>query len=222
MIASDEFTVTQFDLLRHGQCEGGDIFRGSTDVALTPEGFANMHASCAAASTAWDAVICSPLRRCRAFAEDYAATHHLPLRVDPRLREISFGEWEGRLRADIWQHQRQDILAWMHDPSAYTPPGGEPMTAVAARLHEFFAEVSADYAGQQVLLVAHGGLMRIFLAQLLGLPINRAQNFEVPFACLSRIKIYDKGDSRLIKLAAHNYVADAQNTPASPGRAEKD
>ncbi|WP_019603481.1 histidine phosphatase family protein [Teredinibacter turnerae] len=207
MIASDEFSVTQFDILRHGQCEGGDIFRGSTDVKLTPAGFASMRTSCDIADTPWDAVISSPLVRCRAFAEAYAHEKHLPFTVDTRLREMSFGAWEGQQRQTIWENQHADILTWMQDPSSYTPPGGEPLDQVAARLDEFFAEVSANYRNQNVLLVAHGGLMRIFLSRLIGLPINKAQNFEVPFACLSRIKIYDKGDSRMIKLAAHNFVS---------------
>ena len=57
-----ESTTTLVDLLRHGECEGGPIFRGSLDVALSEAGLARMQAQ-ADAQPGWQHVIASPLRR---------------------------------------------------------------------------------------------------------------------------------------------------------------
>ncbi|TVZ40600.1 alpha-ribazole phosphatase [Alteromonadaceae bacterium 2753L.S.0a.02] len=208
MIASDDFQVTQLDLLRHGQCEGGDIFRGSTDVRLTPEGFANMQASCDAMNTPWQAIISSPLKRCCEFATHLSQSLNLPLKTDLRLQEINYGEWEGVQRDLIWQTRHDEILAWMHNPAENTPPGGETLQAVATRLNALLSDILRDYHKQNILLVAHGGVIRIVLSELLGMPLDRAQSFEVPFASVTRIKIYDKAESRLVKLAAHNFIGD--------------
>lgn len=206
MVVLDNFTLTQFDFLRHGECEGGDIFRGSTDVSLTPSGKAAMHRSCRDVAEPWDQIVSSPLLRCRRFAEELAQQTKRPLNIDPRLAEISFGDWEGQLRNDIWQNQTAHIQAWMENPADNTPPGGEPLMQVAERGLAFFHETSEQHRSRRVLVVTHGGMIRVLLASLLNMPLRCASQFDVPFACVSRINIYEKDQSRLIKLSAHNFT----------------
>lgn len=206
MVVLDNFTLTQFDFLRHGECEGGNIFRGSTDVSLTPSGKAAMHRSCEEVREPWDQIISSPLLRCRNFAEEFAQQQKLPLHIDQRIAEISFGDWEGRLRNDIWQHETAHILAWMENPADNTPPGGEPLTQVAERGLAFFNEASTQHRAQRILVIAHGGMIRVLLASLLNMPLRCASQFDVPFASVSRINIYEKDKSRLVKLSAHNFT----------------
>ena len=62
--------VTTVDVLRHGQCQGGQIFRGSTDVLLTDLGWQQMEQALENYQ-GWEAVVASPLRRCQLFAEQY-------------------------------------------------------------------------------------------------------------------------------------------------------
>jgi len=58
------------DLLRHGQPEGGNVFRGRTDHPLTEEGWQQMYQSCE--NRQWDVIITSPLSRCQEFAHKLA------------------------------------------------------------------------------------------------------------------------------------------------------
>ena len=88
------------DLLRHGETTGGSGFRGSTDDALTDKGWAQMHQALSDVA-GWDLLISSPLQRCRMFAEQLAAARKVPLRIEADLRELHFGEWEGRNAAEI-------------------------------------------------------------------------------------------------------------------------
>ncbi|WP_347330331.1 histidine phosphatase family protein [Marinimicrobium locisalis] len=173
---------THLDLLRHGQCEGGEIFRGSHDVALTPEGWANMDARVAAETPVpWAAVVTSPLQRCRAFAETAAERLGLPLILEPDLREMHFGDWEGRLYQDIWDSD-PTLALWGEDPEQHTPPQGEPLADFDQRVNTALDHLAQRQAGQRLLVVTHGGVIRLLLTRAKGLPRNTLRDQPVPYA----------------------------------------
>ena len=109
--------VTTIDLLRHGACQGGEIFRGRTDVHLSTQGWEQMERAVSAAPD-WQRVITSPLVRCRAFAERCAARCNVPLQVEAALQEMDFGAWEGRLAQEVWQENPQLLARFYDDPAA--------------------------------------------------------------------------------------------------------
>lgn len=193
--------TTQISLLRHGECEGGHIFRGSTDVALSPQGFDNMLARCEAHQWPWQHVLSSPLQRCKHFAEHVAQEKLLPLSTDKDLREIDFGDWEGQDIANMWQTNEQALLAWGQNPEAFTPPGGELLRDVATRVHHAFAQMLQAHRGQSLLVVAHGGVIRVLLAHILGMPLSQIGRIDIPYASLSQLAAYHyPGRNDVIKL----------------------
>lgn len=202
-MAASNPPVTTVDLLRHAECEGGAIFRGSRDVALAEAGWARLR-RVAAQVRGWQRVVSSPLARCRAFAESLAAERGLPLALDERLREMRFGDWEGRAVAEVWAEEATAAAAWWRDPEAHPPPGGEPFAAVRERARAAFDAVVADAAGQHVVLVAHGGLMRALLANLLSMPSSAVQRLAMPYACLTRIEISRGPAGDAVRLVGHN------------------
>lgn len=93
--------TTLLDYLRHGLPKGGSHYRGhGIDDPLSKAGWAQMHATTAVLG-GWQAVISSPLVRCATFAQWLTETHDLPLHIDEDLREVGFGNWEGRTRAEL-------------------------------------------------------------------------------------------------------------------------
>lgn len=196
---------TRIDLLRHGECEGGAIFRGHNDVALTPAGRGQMQQAIAKAGS-WQQVISSPLRRCRSFAVDLS-----PVRFDERLREMTFGGWDGRLIEEVWRDDEVLISAWSRDPSIVTPPGGEPLAAVATRVMACFAELLEQHRGQQLLLITHGGVIRVLLSQLLGMPLSHAGRIHVPYAALASVAVYHHAHGDSIKLLGHNWSGEDED-----------
>lgn len=106
----------RIDLLRHGACEGGGIFRGTTDTPLTARGWQQMDTGLRQLSGPWQAVISSPQIRCRCFAERVAAQYQIQLHLEPALREIDFGEWEGCAIEQVWREQTDLVLAWSRAP----------------------------------------------------------------------------------------------------------
>ncbi|MCY1351988.1 phosphoglycerate mutase GpmB [compost metagenome] len=179
----------RFELLRHGETELGSVFRGSLDDALTARGWAQMRAAAsAAASTAasaavesgvWDVIVSSPLRRCAAFAEELAQAHGLAVQLETDLRELHFGSWEGCSSAQLMLDQADGLRQFWSDPYAFTPPGGEPVEAFAARVFAAMARLDAQHAGRRVLVVSHGGVINLLLARARGLPREQLMSVAV-------------------------------------------
>ena len=88
-----DFTIV--DLLRHGEPEGGQMFRGAVDDPLSPRGWDQMRTA-VGDYREWDAIVSSPLVRCAAFAGELAERLDRPLEIVREFSEISFGVWEGR------------------------------------------------------------------------------------------------------------------------------
>lgn len=181
--------TARIDLLRHGDAAGGPRYRGSTDDPLTATGWEQMRA--AVAGQRWDRVVSSPLARCRAFAEALAAERGIDLAVDARLREMDFGRWEGRSAKELMRADRDALLRFWSDPVAHPPPGGEPLAALARRVLEAWREHADAAAGERVLLVSHGGPIRVILGHLAGIPQAALISLQVPPASLHRIVLRD-------------------------------
>lgn len=197
-------SMTVIDLLRHGACEGGDIYRGSIDVALSDQGWAQMRAQ-VVAPAAWTQVFSSPMQRCQHLAQEVAADNNLPLTVVPELAEVHFGDWEGCLVADIWREQNDHVRRFFADPLNVAPPNGERLADFDARVARGWQQLVAASCGKHVLMVAHGGTIRVILARVLGMPLNRIAHLDVPYACASRVLIHHTdGEPDFAMLQFHN------------------
>jgi len=196
-------TVTTIDLLRHGACEGGEIFRGSSDVALSATGWQQMQAAVADES-GWDRIVTSSLQRCARFAEQLAAQKQLPIQIESRLQEIHFGDWERRTHADV-QREHGDLLRqFWNDPLNVTPPNGEAMTVFRDRVLASVRELMQQHNGHHVLLVVHGAVIRVLLCEWLQMSYAAFSNIAVPYASFSRLRLYEEeGRSPWMQLCVH-------------------
>ena len=197
-------TTTLFDLIRHGEPEGGPMFRGSQDDPLSELGWRQMREAVRERDQ-WDVILSSPMLRCRAFAQELASARDIPLLEDSRLREIGFGEWEGKTSAAIMASDPAALQRFWADPVANPPPGGEAILAFHARVSEAWRHWQQELAGQRVLLVAHGGVIRMILAEVLGLSPGRTfAALAVPYACRSRVRL-DRSEYGLLQcLESHS------------------
>jgi broad specificity phosphatase PhoE len=117
-----------------------------------------------------DAVYASDLQRALETARLCLGSRELEVFVEPRLREMSFGEWEGLTFDEIrsgWPDHHH-LMRTIGDE--FHAPGGEPFTETKRRVIEAVEELFARYNDETVLLVAHGGTLQIVLQYLLGLP----------------------------------------------------
>ncbi|BCX69822.1 alpha-ribazole phosphatase family protein [Pseudomonas izuensis] len=184
--------ILRLDLLRHGETELGGGLRGSLDDALTEKGWQQMR-SAVMEQGPWDRLVSSPLQRCARFAEELAARSGLPVAFDPDLQELHFGAWEGQSAAALMETDAEGLGLFWADPYSFTPPQGEPVAEFSARVLAAVARLQAAYAGQRVLLISHGGVMRLLLAQARGLPREQLLNVEVGHGALFSLSVQSDG-----------------------------
>lgn len=190
--------TTTIDLLRHGEAAPGLCLGRDFDAPLTAMGWAQMRGALDGGIAAWDGVVSSPLRRCAAFAEELAQHRQLPLRQEPRWRELGFGVWEGRSWNALYEEEGERLLAFQRKPARHPALGGEDYPDFEARVAEAWAGLLETARGGHWLLVTHGGVQRAILRLLLGFPVERLFGIHVPYACLTRIGKDDGGPPRLI------------------------
>ncbi|MGG2397373.1 alpha-ribazole phosphatase family protein [Pseudomonas sp. SH1-B] len=169
------------ELLRHGETKQGGGLRGSLDDALTEQGWAQLRAA-VQDDGSWDRLITSPLQRCARFAEELAAARNLSVHYEADLQELHFGDWEGRSAADLMRTDAEALGQFWADPYAFTPPNGEPLLQFEARVLDSLQRLAREYADQRLLLVTHGGVMRLLLARARGLPLKDLLQVNVGYA----------------------------------------
>ena len=169
--------TVQLDLLRHGETELGGGLRGSLDDALTTLGWTQMR-DAVTGQGPWDRIVSSPLQRCALFARELSEQLDLPVSFDKDLQELHFGAWEGQSAAALMEADEQALGLFWADPYAFTPPDAEPVLEFSARVLSAVSRLQRDFAGQRVLVVCHGGVMKLLLAQARGMP--REQLLQVP------------------------------------------
>lgn len=176
--------VVHIDLLRHGETVGGTRFRGSLDDPLTDEGIRQMECAVANAGP-WDEIVTSPLSRCAAFAESLALKLRVPLAIDERLREIHFGDWEGRSYAELMATAPLALTRFLGDPLRHPPPGAESVEAFRERTLDALRDrLTPHNLGRRLLLVTHGGVIRVMLCHARRWPLARLLEIDVPHASL--------------------------------------
>lgn len=176
------------DLLRHGETELGGGLRGSLDDALTANGWVQMRAAVVGQGP-WDRLVSSPLQRCALFAQELGARLDLPVSLEPALQELHFGAWEGQSAAALMETDAEGLGLFWADPYGFTPPQGEPVMQFSERVLGAIAQLHQAYAGQRVLLISHGGVMRLLLAKARGLPREQLLNVEVGHGALFSLQV---------------------------------
>lgn len=117
----------------------------------------------------------SPLSRCLQLARALEAQGFAPARTDERLREMNFGDWEGRLWPEL---PREQIAAWRADIEHHVPPGGESVSMLAHRARAFVAELPAD---SEIILVTHAGVMQSLLRTLREQPLAKLASQKIDY-----------------------------------------
>jgi alpha-ribazole phosphatase len=186
-VAALEHRETEIELLRHGEPVGGRRYRGKLDDALSEKGWQQMWRAVGDRAD-WQQIVTSPLQRCRTFAMALGERHGLPVAVDARFAEVGFGSWEGRTWQELEAQAPGQVARFLRDPVVNRPPGAEVLDDFISRVHAGLGDVLQAYAGQRVLLVAHAGVIRAVMAQVLGMPPAVMYRIQVANAGLTCIR----------------------------------
>ncbi len=199
---------TRIYLVRHGQVEGYQEkrYNGQINVLLTGLGKEQSDRVCAClADIDLDAVYSSDLDRSLYCARLIADRHDLVVAAEEALREINFGDWEGRTWTELQEAYPHDWQKRLQDLTNYQVPGGESLQDAADRIRPVIRRILEKHPGGDVAVVAHGGMNRIVLLDAIGAALEQAFSIEQDYGCLNIIDYLDDGHSvvRLLNGTAH-------------------
>ena len=182
-------------LIRHGQVEERfeGRFVGSTDAVLSPAGLRQAQDLAAwLAGKQPGACFSSPLRRCTATARAAVAGLSLQPELDPDLREVDFGDWEGLSFSEIAGKDTAAVDRWARFEPGFRFPGGESIDEFTRRIN---AAVERMAAAPQETVVAftHGGVIRFMLCALLRLDPRSYAAFEIRPAGVVELALFEGG-----------------------------
>ena len=185
-------------LVRHGQTvwHGENRYVGISDIELNETGRKQARALVRCAQREQPAlIVCSPLIRAIETARPTVEACGLELKVEDRLREVDFGDWEGRTLGEIHEADPSAVETFEEDPVQHGFPGGEPLPKAAQRALEVFRELDKACAEQTVLVVAHNTLIRLGLCELLGIPLKdyRRRIPRLVNVAVSEMRLNDTG-----------------------------
>lgn len=153
-------------------------FTGQLDVPLSPQGEQQALALAAAlAHERFDALISSDLQRARATLAPLAALLEQPVRLDPALREICVGVWEGQTGAAVRTRYPGAIERWATSET-FAPAGGESLGVFRDRIVEAFERCQHEFPHGSVLWMTHGGVLGMLLCHVLGMALDRREQFR--------------------------------------------
>ena len=185
------------DLVRHADTGRRGHMDGRSDPALV---VGATDAACRRhAGIGWSRVLASPLRRARDTALALAKPLGLPVETEPRWAEYDFGDWDGRRGAEL---PAAAVAAFHADPLRHPPPGAEPWDVfgerIAAALRALLASAAAGASAEDepVLVVSHGGPLRMALVQACGLPLAASWALRIDYGTRLRLRVETGDDGR--------------------------
>lgn len=193
---SSALSSTFVDVMRHGEpegiCEnGGMILRGSIDHALTERGWLQAKRRVEPLES-WDVVVSSPLGRCSSFA-DWVVSESKSVNsnviIKDQWREVHYGDWEGLSTHDIWKKSPEVMEKLWRQPLDFCAPNGESVRDFSQRIEGAWESLLNEFQGKRILLICHGGVMRMLLQQLLLMAPEAMNRFSIPYAAMSRFRV---------------------------------
>lgn len=183
--------ATRIIAVRHGETAWNVDTRiqGQLDIALNEKGRwqAERVARALAASEPIDAIYCSDLLRAWDTAQSIANCARKPSIIEPGLRERGFGEFEGKTFAELEAQWPQETLRWRQRDPHWAPPQGESLQDVTARVVNTTNRLAQQHVGQQIVLVAHGGVLDVLYRHAAGLDPRATRTWTLGNASINRL-----------------------------------
>jgi alpha-ribazole phosphatase/probable phosphoglycerate mutase len=197
---------TKIYLIRHGETEGAETkrYKGHIDVPLSENGIEQIKRlaeylsaevqkrGSAEAAYELSAIYTSDLSRAVKSAELIAKPHGIKPMVLPELRERNFGTWEGMSFDEIKEKWPDAFNSWSSNPLKFCPMGGESTIEVRDRAVKAFNKIIEQHNGHNIAIVSHGGINRVMLCELLGMPLENIFRVEQDYACINIVEMWDK------------------------------
>lgn len=183
--------VTRIIAIRHGETAWNVDTRiqGQLDIPLNDTGRwqAERLARALAAREAIDVVYTSDLLRAWETACPVAEATGAPLHTDEGLRERGFGSFQGKTFTEIEAAMPDEARRWRQRDPFWAPPGGESLTAMRRRVIETLHALASRHVGEQIVMVAHGGVMDVLYRAATGQELQAPRTWLLGNTAINRL-----------------------------------
>ncbi len=214
--------MLEIDLIRHVKVKGKPALYGCTDIAPIASENARLLEFLIAqqqSNKAYHSIVCSPLIRCQRIAKEFSSRSKLPLEISAGFQEMNFGRFDGvpfdalhfddtSIKAEQGDEDETELRwsqleAFFHAPAEIVLPDAETLSGFYHRVGNTWQNLIAEQVGvvakqegsqaaRRVLVIAHGGVIRMILSHILQLDWRQAswhQKLQIGYASMSRIVI---------------------------------
>ena len=186
-------------LLRHGQTAwnaDNNRYCGRSDISLTAKGIQQAElVRDQLKGFTFDGVYSSPLER--AFMTAVIASG-VDVKKDQRLIEADFGDWEKKTKEEFIAENPSLWTNWMDDPAVHRAGGtGETGLEIVTRVNDFFRELVQKHHSGNILVAAHNGVNRLYLAYKLGMPLKNYRMLVQDNASITMFRLSSGGSFTL-------------------------
>jgi broad specificity phosphatase PhoE len=182
-------------LARHGQTDWNEQRRYQGHAQLPLNEIGRQQASALGQRLAREgiqAIHSSDLPRAWMTAQTVGRACDLPVYAEPLLREMDFGEWQGRTHAETHRNQGKRSTGAHQEPLSFAPPGGETLGQLAERVGAALDKARRTQQGKTVLWVTHGGPLRVLLCLVLSLDLQKNGLFRTHTASVSELHVLEQ------------------------------
>jgi broad specificity phosphatase PhoE len=153
------------------------------------------------------AVYASPMKRALQTATVIAESHGLSAVSVEGVAEADVGRWEDRSWDEIELNDAEAYRAFRADPVAFGYPGGENLGEVAQRVVSAIDQVAAEHMGQHIAIVAHSVVNRLYLGEVLSIPIAVRRKLPQDNCSISIVKWRPQGSTVETINAVHHLAS---------------
>lgn len=202
----------QIDLLRHGECSDQAWLRGRVDSALSQKGRLQMQAALnqlTRQNRHYDKIICSPAQRCQLCDQAGLNLQTANVSVSDNWQERNFGVLDGLSFQAVEQQYPTELQAYLNAPFTYAISKAECFEIFQNRIYQAWSNlIQTD--NDSVLIVTHGGPMRLVLQHVLGLSNQQLFNLQLGYAARLTIEVFATDSTPFCKLVELVQIEDGE------------
>lgn len=186
---------THLFLVRHAEVEEKyqRVFGGRIDMNLSSRGHKQAEVLGKFLSGLKPhAIYSSPMKRVRQTLAPFANNGAPEAIILENLREVDFGAWTGFYWEDVRDKFGVSAFDWLNQLERDAIPDAENVRGYRARIESCLQQIAHEQPDKKVLVMCHGGVIRMCLAILLDLPLSKTSAFEIDYASVTHVELRDQ------------------------------
>ncbi|WP_026886498.1 histidine phosphatase family protein [Clostridium beijerinckii] len=190
-------------LIRHGETDWNALgkFQGCTDIELSKEGIKQAQVLKNRLNGTFDWIYASPLSRAFKTANILASITDKEVIIEPEIREINFGEWEGLTIQQISEKYPDVFKAWRTDKKeSYICGGDSSIRNAVGRAKKCILDIVSKHRGEKIVIVAHGGIIKAGLIGIFEWDMTMYHKIALGNTCINKITFNDDLMPMLVSL----------------------